>query len=846
MAIMGAVAFAIWVFASKKSYSYYNKLPFYTPFGIFRPSTLNKCEDPDRPTEIKSIYIIYRPRSSAVAEQIASLLRTHTTISVCLSIQVPWPHIDEPVVFIFLRSDISKPEIPKKPCHLYCIAQINHEASNTRDNQSSIALLDSILQKDNHWTKLSPTRSVDVNQPGVNLTLMLWVKSIVASIHYNAQLKHGRGARVSQKCQQNCLDSIRESQGQKNNLHDLRSHGLCISQSTTVSGDSKVDEINALECRKTTDVIRGSVTRLQIYFASETGRAEGFANDLKNWLESRRIPTAIAEISDHKTITSKTFYIFVVSTHGDGEPPSMAMDFWKRLKSKSMKEAKVWKNVPVCVIGLGNIKYRQFCGFAVSLNKRLRVLGCVRMASLLRMNEGSEDQDFQNFLATNLAPKMDSIFGGPPTISKTNPLSFHLSDLQPVKLDKLDGCSTLLRPLVMTNPDDFEIRSVKEIVPTGPDNRSTYQVVIRIREAKKLDKSLIFPGCLFSMYPRSSQDICDIMFRLFHHEGQPLSQIKHMFVVFPNEYSSNIAALHSVIRVDELISTLISYTNTVVAKWVDKLSAFGEVPHISSLSQITIGEIFQWWAAKNPDRLLPLKLLLEDSSIRQIPRHYTVSSWNRSEPSHLEFNLIVKEVHKIRDDSSTLIGGVSQFLSSLHKQQLPVPIRGGFISQTVLCRYSWKQGGVWISNGTGIAPILSYLDERLANPGLKYPETIMLFGCSSEDSVPNRDMISRAVRRGLIEGCYFAFSRNTQSRRMGIMDESSCGELKFGQCHGNYVSHLVRDLKDRVDRVVLNNPKSNIVICGGQNMGAEVYDTLNELYLMKSLKADDRIFYECW
>ena len=92
-------------------------------------------------------------------------------------------------------------------------------------------------------------------------------------------------------------------------------------------------------------------------------------------------------------IENETVAVFVASTTGDGDPPDAAQKFWRRLKKKTLAKTylqhlkyallgavfSVCVIVPcetiVCVTGLGDSNYTNFCNFSKMLNKRLLELG---------------------------------------------------------------------------------------------------------------------------------------------------------------------------------------------------------------------------------------------------------------------------------------------------------------------------------------------------------------------------------------------------------------------------------------------------------------------------------------
>jgi flavodoxin len=107
-----------------------------------------------------------------------------------------------------------------------------------------------------------------------------------------------------------------------------------------------------------------------VLYGSESGNTEKVAEHLCNKIKSiiaikpvSANSVKIAELSEYD------FCVFMMSTTGDGEFPSNAREFWKRL-TKYKDEIDTY----FCVVGFGDSNFKNFCKPAKLLKRRLKKL----------------------------------------------------------------------------------------------------------------------------------------------------------------------------------------------------------------------------------------------------------------------------------------------------------------------------------------------------------------------------------------------------------------------------------------------------------------------------------------
>ncbi len=113
---------------------------------------------------------------------------------------------------------------------------------------------------------------------------------------------------------------------------------------------------------------------IYIFFGTMTGNAESLAQgtyDKVTKMGGVAVLHNLADFNADSLAELSGAALFVVSTWGDGEPPTDAEEFFAELEEKSLNLSKISH----AVFGLGDSNYEHFNAFAKNLSARLRELG---------------------------------------------------------------------------------------------------------------------------------------------------------------------------------------------------------------------------------------------------------------------------------------------------------------------------------------------------------------------------------------------------------------------------------------------------------------------------------------
>jgi sulfite reductase (NADPH) flavoprotein alpha-component len=107
--------------------------------------------------------------------------------------------------------------------------------------------------------------------------------------------------------------------------------------------------------------VSGGSTTLHIFYATETGNAKAIAQQVEKKARTKGFKTKLTSLGKIKPVDLAALRepaLFLSSTHGEGDPPEMARNFFTALEAA--------KDLPLpglryAVLGLGDRSYKEFC-----------------------------------------------------------------------------------------------------------------------------------------------------------------------------------------------------------------------------------------------------------------------------------------------------------------------------------------------------------------------------------------------------------------------------------------------------------------------------------------------------
>lgn len=135
---------------------------------------------------------------------------------------------------------------------------------------------------------------------------------------------------------------------------------------------------------------------ITICFGSETGNAEGLADDTKAYFEGKgqQVEQFALEDVTLADLAAKEHVLIITSTWGDGEPPSNAISFEEDMQEPGNIRM---ESVKYSVLALGDTNYPEFCKFGKDIDEKFEELGAKRIFPIQECDIDFDD-DYKKWL----------------------------------------------------------------------------------------------------------------------------------------------------------------------------------------------------------------------------------------------------------------------------------------------------------------------------------------------------------------------------------------------------------------------------------------------------------------
>ena len=132
----------------------------------------------------------------------------------------------------------------------------------------------------------------------------------------------------------------------------------------------------------TKEVVSNVVNKITILYGTETGNSKKLAVEFASIAKKKSIHVKVMGMDQYKlTDLPKEEYLFaLISTHGEGEPPIAAKDFYNHIHSYTS----TLDNLKYGVLALGDTSYPLFCKTGEEVDEQLYKLGGKRIVPLLK------------------------------------------------------------------------------------------------------------------------------------------------------------------------------------------------------------------------------------------------------------------------------------------------------------------------------------------------------------------------------------------------------------------------------------------------------------------------------
>merc|ERR1712063_54767 len=569
-----------------------------------------------------------------------------------------------------------------------------------------------------------------------------------------------------------------------------------------------------LASKKAKKVKKPGQIGLKVYFGSQTGTAEDFAQTIAEEAEAFNF---FSEVVDLESVTpddleEDEFAIFCLATYGEGEPTDNAKDFWDALMDETCPSL---SSLKYAVFGLGNNTYEFYNAVARRVDSRLEELGAQKVVP---RGEGDDDcslqEDFANWRQKIWEPICAEFGLEFKTATKEIKASWEIEEKSKDTKASLQvtwgNKATNSKVVDVKNPVQCKIHLRKELHKPA-SNRSCVHLEIGLREGMRYEA-----GDHIGIYPENAKEDVDQWIDYF---GLDATQMMSLYAS-SDDHSHPLVGPCTYRR---LLTNFVDLYTPPKKKLIEALAALytSDEKEKERLTVLGAADEPGWKAyneyIKDPQRTL-MEVLADFPSCKPSfahmleltpptkPRYYSISSSPKAHPGHVHVTAVVLEyqtgtgrVH--RGVCTNWLAGKD--VESEEDRYLPCFLR----SSTFRLPKDPSLPVIMVGPGTGIAPFRGFLQERYfaENRGT----SILFFGCRGKDiDFLYDEELKEHLSNGSLSELVTAFSRETDQKV--------------------YVQHRIAEKQQELWPLLEN---AYVYVCGDKSMAKDVQKALKQVVI---------------
>lgn len=161
---------------------------------------------------------------------------------------------------------------------------------------------------------------------------------------------------------------------------------------------------NGLQQAQPAVAAKPAVNKLTITYGTETGNSKKLASDFAARAKKKGINAKVVSLDQYRLndLSKEEYFLSVISTHGEGEPPAAAKKFYDHIHTNGFKVEKLKYGV----LALGDTSYPLFCKAGEDIDEQLKKLGGERIVSLQKCDtdyEADADSWFNQVIESLMA-----------------------------------------------------------------------------------------------------------------------------------------------------------------------------------------------------------------------------------------------------------------------------------------------------------------------------------------------------------------------------------------------------------------------------------------------------------
>ncbi|KAI4878818.1 hypothetical protein NFI96_033302 [Prochilodus magdalenae] len=565
-----------------------------------------------------------------------------------------------------------------------------------------------------------------------------------------------------------------------------------------------------------------------VFFGSQTGTAEEFANRLVKDAQRYGIKGMVADLEEYNmselprlTEIASSLAVFCMATYGEGEPTDNAQDFYDWMQTTDC----CLEGVHFAVFGLGNKTYDHFNAMGKYTDKRLTELGASRIFDLgLGDDDGNLEEDFVSW-KEQFWPAVCEFIGVQATQEECSVRQFELVVHNDINMNQVYtgelGCLQSFQ--VQKPPYDAKNPFLAPVIINRKLNKGGSRHVMHIELDISGSHIRYEAGDHVAVYPMNDVSLVN---RLGERLGVDLDTVitlknldeeankKHPFPC-PTTYRT---ALTHYLDITSPLHTNVLFELSLFASDPEEKENLRKMACSSSEGKA----LYHSWVVESERNILAV---LEDLPSLHPPidhlcellprlqaRYYSIASSAKVHPTSIHICAVVLEY---TTKTGRIFKGVATnwlknkvVTDSSSRPTVPMYVRKSQF------RLPFKSSNpvIMIGPGTGLAPFMGFIQERAwhKEQGKELGETILYFGCrhKKEDFIYQEEL-EEFERAGVLTQLHVAFSRDQE--------------------HKVYVQHLLKQNKEHLWKLIHSN-NAHIYVCGeARHMARDVHAAFHEI-----------------